>query len=243
MPDNGYIIPRQTLYRYDQQITFVCNTGYELVGSRYSRCGDEGTFTPPPPTCRKVQCERPRNLNNAIIYPDQHIYYYEDHVTFSCLPGYILMGSIESVCVGRDTFDPPPPTCKKVQCERPRNLNNAIIYPDQHIYYYEDHVTFSCLPGYILMGSIESVCVGRDTFDPPPPTCKKDNSEWTISKTARGKINTIIQWSHEIINEKKDIIQMENRLLQKEESILLKYQAIVQNLEIFLNRTSIPKAA
>ncbi|XP_072887035.1 complement component receptor 1-like protein isoform X2 [Hemitrygon akajei] len=243
---NGLIKSDKEIYTKHETVTFTCRSGYKLIGSETLHCRGYNEYDKPSPECRAIRCQSPSPIPNggyARRYSTGSFYNYGDVITFTCNKGFKLEGSSESRCGDNGVFNPHPPTCRRVQCERPRNLNNANIQPDHHIYYYEEYVTFSCHPGYIPTGSIRSLCVGRGSFDPPPPTCKKDNSEWTISKTAHGEINTIILWSQEIINVKKDIIQMEHRLLQKEESILLKYQAIVQNLEILLNRTSIPKAA
>ncbi|XP_059805776.1 membrane cofactor protein-like [Hypanus sabinus] len=123
-------------------------------------------------SCQKIMCDHPPIISHGTVTQGEE-WTYGAEAIYSCDKGYTLTGQETIHCMDSGAWSHPPPNCT-VQCERPRNLNNAIIYPDQHIYYYEDHVTFSCHPGYILMGSIESVCVGRDTFDPPPPTCKKD---------------------------------------------------------------------
>ncbi|XP_062921220.1 sushi, von Willebrand factor type A, EGF and pentraxin domain-containing protein 1-like [Mobula hypostoma] len=234
---NGDYTPKYSYYasyyyRYNAIITFTCNEGFKLEGSSESRCGDNGVFNPHPPTCTSVYCYSPTIPDHGDIHPKEERYRYHQEITFSCDTGYKLVGNHHSRCEGEGTFKHPPPTCRKVQCRRPTNL---IVQPNRITYNYEDRVTFTCQRGFIPRESTESVCVERDTFDPPPPTCKKDDPKRTISTSTRGNINTIIEWSHEIIKEKREIIRMEHQLLQREERILLKYQAIVRNLEILLN--------
>ncbi|XP_051890688.1 sushi, von Willebrand factor type A, EGF and pentraxin domain-containing protein 1-like [Pristis pectinata] len=238
---NGRIVNEKPVYTQHETVRYICRDGYKLTGSETLSCKGNDTFDHHPPSCNSITCRLPAHLPNGYIKPYKAFYRYGDHLSFGCNPGYKLVGNRESVCVGEDNFSNPLPTCKKVYCNVPRNLHNTNIAPCKPIYNHGDQLSFSCHPGYKLVGNRESVCIGEDNFSHPPPTCKKETSPWIIPSSTYERIKDIIQQSYNIIEEQTHIIQMENQLHEREGNILLRYRELLQRIELLVSRPSMTK--
>ncbi|XP_059805954.1 membrane cofactor protein-like isoform X2 [Hypanus sabinus] len=67
IPDNVELVSTRNLtYNYKEQISFQCKEGYELNGNNVIVCGEDGNFSPPPPTCTKPPESIP--LYQKILY-------------------------------------------------------------------------------------------------------------------------------------------------------------------------------
>ncbi|XP_055511057.1 C4b-binding protein alpha chain-like isoform X3 [Leucoraja erinacea] len=234
----GRFTPDKDWYDYRDEVTFSCNTGYRMVGRDSSRCGQDGTFHPPPPRCEKVPCDRPSSVHKGRFTPDKDRYVYGDEVTFSCNTGYRMVGRDSSRCGQDGTFHPPPPRCEAVPCYRPSSSNEKRFTPDKGWYVYGDEVTFSCNTGYRMVGWGSSRCNQDGTFHPPPPRCEKESYPKGIL-TIQDLMKVILPKAGDIMEEMKSIIKLEHQLLQKEENIIANFREIFQLIEQFVNSTSI----
>ncbi|RVE48736.1 hypothetical protein evm_006630 [Chilo suppressalis] len=85
-------------------IKYICQTGYTLVGNRYSTCTN-GQWDTPIPICVKPGCIVPI-LKHGLTVPSVA----EAWVGFFCMPGYKLVGSPAIYCDGRH-WNATAPTC------------------------------------------------------------------------------------------------------------------------------------
>ncbi|XP_041052225.1 membrane cofactor protein-like isoform X1 [Carcharodon carcharias] len=54
LPANGRIESRfRSTYKYQENISYICDEGFEMVGKSVIECKENNTFIPAPPTCRK----------------------------------------------------------------------------------------------------------------------------------------------------------------------------------------------
>ena len=52
-PENGSLDPEEDQYVVDDVVTFNCDDGFELVGSRKLTCQTDGEWTDDEPTCER----------------------------------------------------------------------------------------------------------------------------------------------------------------------------------------------
>ena len=64
--------------------------------------------------------------------------------------------------------------CTGISCGDPGNIPNAVKSGG---YYYNDKVTYNCLPGYNLIGNSDITCKADKTWSGSPPIC---NSMYTF---------------------------------------------------------------
>lgn len=84
---------------------FICNPGYELVGSRFATCV-RGLWNKQIPICVDAGCPLLQNPSNG----QSNVLYTGALVAFMCDPGYVLNGSATVYCDGTNWNDTAP-TC------------------------------------------------------------------------------------------------------------------------------------
>ncbi|KAF4078621.1 hypothetical protein AMELA_G00201120 [Ameiurus melas] len=150
-------------------ITAECNEGYLLVGPRMRNCRDDG-WDGRAPLCEAVKCPKPPAITDGTFEPEYDSYDYNDGVTYSCNRGLDLIGLSVLTCSADGTFQPSPPRCLLVSCERPEIPNAVRIEGKSPPYKYNNFVRYRCNKGYRMSGSDYLTCK-EDGWNPPPPQC------------------------------------------------------------------------
>ncbi|XP_019633411.1 PREDICTED: uncharacterized protein LOC109476834 [Branchiostoma belcheri] len=163
-PANGAVIGSNN---YGDEITFTCNTGYNLVGSSTLTCQSDLTWSRNPPTCSIVQCPVLAAPENGGKTGGNS---YQDVVTFTCDPGYVLDGSSSVTCGADATWSGIVPTCTRVQCPALQSPTNGDSSGDN---YYQDVMSFTCESGYELEGSASITCQADGTWSGSAPSCTR----------------------------------------------------------------------
>ncbi|XP_060751028.1 C4b-binding protein-like isoform X5 [Tachysurus vachellii] len=166
---DGTFEPVKEFYSYEDEVTYSCKRGLNLIGSSVLTCSDEGHFRPDPPQCLLMTCETPEILNAFRIEGKSPPYKYRDFVRYRCNEGYKMEGSDRMICTEKG-WDPPPPQCTVMTCETPEILNAFRIEGKSPPYKYRDFVRYRCNEGYKMEGSDRMICTEKG-WDPPPPQC------------------------------------------------------------------------
>ncbi|XP_059188459.1 membrane cofactor protein-like isoform X3 [Centropristis striata] len=110
---NGNYSPIKEPYEYLEVVQYTCARDYTLIGTRTLSCSANGTFTPDPPTCTRVECPDP-NIRNAEWYEGSRPPHgYQSTVTYRCRSGYTMIGSGILTCGVDSQWLPGLPTCIK----------------------------------------------------------------------------------------------------------------------------------
>ncbi|KAI8518361.1 hypothetical protein Bbelb_043780 [Branchiostoma belcheri] len=171
-PVNGAQAP-QGPYYYEDVVTYSCDTGYELVGASSVTCQADTTWSAPVPTCERVECPYRMAPANGAQSSDGP-YYYGDVVTYSCDPGYELVGPTSATCQSDESWSADVPTCQRVECPyRMAPVNGA--QSSEGPYFFGDEVTYSCDEGYELApgGASSVTCQADETWSADVPTCQR----------------------------------------------------------------------
>ncbi|XP_067863579.1 complement receptor type 2-like [Heptranchias perlo] len=238
---NGFIISSaKTVYKNGDQVTYRCNSGFELVGESVIQCKEDGNFFPHPPTCRKVECRSPGDIANGYRWPrNEHYYTYGAQIKYRCYSGFELVGKSVIQCKEDGNFFPQPPTCQKV-CPTPRNIYNGIIISSaKTVYKNGDQVTYRCNSGFELVGESVIQCKEDGNFFPHPPTCQKVPNPTSDTSSIQVFLKEIVALVHQIITTKKMNIIEESAVLRREREILETEEKILQKIEQYVNKRNI----
>ncbi|XP_078247959.1 complement receptor type 1 isoform X3 [Pogona vitticeps] len=171
--ENGRIIRGVSQkYIHNQSVTFDCNKGYMMSGSREIRCQMDGMWEPPLPLCeRAVHCQPPPDVPNGSYSNRQATAFTpEMFVDYTCDLGYALIGEATIFCTSSGTWSSPAPRCKVAGCVIPE-IQNGRITSAQVVHQPMEAIAFECDPGYVLKGNSVTQCQHDNTWDPPVPVC------------------------------------------------------------------------
>uniref|UniRef100_A0A8C4EGK4 Sushi, von Willebrand factor type A, EGF and pentraxin domain-containing protein 1 n=1 Tax=Dicentrarchus labrax TaxID=13489 RepID=A0A8C4EGK4_DICLA len=169
-PDFGHREGRNFLM--GGEVVFVCDNGYELVGSSRLHCLETGSWDNQVPYCRALSCPTPTVPENSIMKGNN--FTYGSKVTFSCMKGFLPQIPYEFQCLASLRWSGTPPTCHPVTCGDPPPAVNANYNLDTNTY--QSTVTYTCAEGYSVLvrrpqGSMEVVCEATGEWSRPIPRC------------------------------------------------------------------------
>ncbi|XP_066304995.1 CUB and sushi domain-containing protein 1-like [Branchiostoma lanceolatum] len=188
VPENGnFTAPELT---YNNNATYYCDIGYELLGEDSRTCRANGTWTNNVPTCRIKACGYPRNSDYRVYYnrvngtlDSMRGFVYGATVFYYCTgQGLAVNGSIYGVCQADGTWSGNDRTCIPSTCPEPTPPANGFIVDPQAEWRYNYMARFACNDGYILSGSSQIRC-GSDGWEGNVPTCMEVTTPTTTKTT------------------------------------------------------------
>ncbi|XP_070563038.1 LOW QUALITY PROTEIN: sushi, von Willebrand factor type A, EGF and pentraxin domain-containing protein 1-like [Ptychodera flava] len=171
-PDNiahGRVM--QSDYFFDSTIEYVCNSGYELNGSRIRRCLSDSTWSGTMPTCTAVSCGAPPSVDNGeYILQHRGDYTLGNRVQYICNPGFIININEGLVCRADGIWHGTVPVCSRKSCSQPSRPPNGMIKSGSFLY--GDILEYGCLSGYNLIGTSTRRCQSTGQWSGSLPTCE-----------------------------------------------------------------------
>ncbi|OPJ89087.1 complement receptor type 1 isoform A [Patagioenas fasciata monilis] len=183
---SGRITVLKYRYTYNDTVSFKCRKGFTLRGHRTARCQADKTWDPPvpiceqesgawshpPPVCQVIRCFHPPNITNGKLNGNtSNTFSYGASVSYSCDPGYSLVGNASIKCTVSGAWSRPPPRCKEIRCVFPdiQGVKKAV---QGNTYRSGTKITLECDDGYTLEGISQTQCQEDSSWDPPVPACK-----------------------------------------------------------------------
>ncbi|XP_019285453.2 complement component receptor 1-like protein [Panthera pardus] len=188
---------------YGEEVTYMCEPRsargmtFNLVGESTIRCISDGEgngiWSGPAPFCElagPAACPHPPRIHNG-HYIGEHPFPYLPGMTvsYTCDPGYLLVGRNFIFCTYLGTWSHFEHYCREAKCRLPAHMNG--IRKDvemKKVYYHGDNVTFECEEGYTLKGSPQSQCQTDNTWDPPLAICASSTHDALIAGILFGTI-------------------------------------------------------
>ncbi|XP_076997754.1 sushi, von Willebrand factor type A, EGF and pentraxin domain-containing protein 1 isoform X2 [Tamandua tetradactyla] len=147
------------------RVEYSCNRGYSLEGASEAHCTENGSWSQPVPLCKPNPCPVPFVIpENALLSEKE--FYVDQNVSIRCREGFLLKGEGIITCKPDETWTQTSAKCAKISCGPPVHVENAIARGGR--YRYGDMITYSCFSGYMLEGSLRSVCLENGTWTSPP---------------------------------------------------------------------------
>ncbi|XP_069096987.1 sushi, von Willebrand factor type A, EGF and pentraxin domain-containing protein 1 isoform X1 [Pleurodeles waltl] len=150
------------------RVEFSCYDGYSLEGEAKAECMDNGSWSHPPPWCKPNPCPVPFIIPEYAVVSETE-FFVGQNVSINCQKGYQLRGDAVMTCNPEETWTQTSAKCEKITCGPPPRVPNGIVRGS--FYNYGDMLTYSCYSGYMLEGSLRSVCLENETWT-AAPVCK-----------------------------------------------------------------------
>ncbi|KAM4808468.1 sushi, von Willebrand factor type A, EGF and pentraxin domain-containing protein 1 [Rhinophrynus dorsalis] len=155
---------------YRNNVTYICNSGYHLVGPQNISCLANGTWSKPLPLCKETRCEIPDHLDNGHV--EYHNVTFGSTVQYQCHNGYSLEGEHLAECTKNGTWNHPAPVCKPNPCPVPFVIpENAVLSETE--FYVGQKVSIKCRKGYQLQGQAVITCSADETWTDITAKCEK----------------------------------------------------------------------
>uniref|UniRef100_A0A8C5EXJ4 E-selectin-like n=1 Tax=Gouania willdenowi TaxID=441366 RepID=A0A8C5EXJ4_GOUWI len=181
-------------FTYQSTCTFACNEGYILTGSMTNtlQCEASGSWNSSQPICAAVRCPDLQDLENGDIScgGDADVRFsYGNSCSFSCAPGYHLLGPSRVTCTSAAKWSEQMPRCEAVTCQIPNGDESLITQCSNPLNELRPNstCTFSCSPGFELHGTHTTVCSDDGQWSDIIPTCKAQGCT-ELQNPANGQI-------------------------------------------------------
>ncbi|XP_034311593.2 uncharacterized protein [Magallana gigas] len=153
---------------FGTSVTFTCDTGYLLEGARTLICDINGTWSDPPPVCKKINCGSPVVPENGGIVSSNSSYF-TGLVHYRCNVGYFSQDELTSRCQKNGQWSSVP-NCQKISCPKVGNLPNGyIVHNFEHAY--GQKVFFQCRENFRLINASEIICGENGQWSSLQPHC------------------------------------------------------------------------
>uniref|UniRef100_A0A3B3T3R4 Sushi, von Willebrand factor type A, EGF and pentraxin domain-containing protein 1 n=1 Tax=Paramormyrops kingsleyae TaxID=1676925 RepID=A0A3B3T3R4_9TELE len=148
-------------------VQYTCDKGYELVGQTIRQCVSGRRWSDSAPSCSPVSCGHPGEVADGSVQGDSFLY--PSVVHYSCLPGFVLLGSKSSTCQADGRWSSETPQCVPVSCGPLLVSDNITVEGTE--YTFNKQLVFSCKPGFVLQGASNSVCLADGSWSHASPQC------------------------------------------------------------------------
>ena len=163
---------------FGARVTYSCNDGFFMSGSRERVCQGDGTWSDQAPSCSKhAVCAFPKSLPHARHNaPDASADFPIDSlVEYECFVGYEAKGFPKAKCLyynGTAQWFGPDLKCVPRACSKAEGVVNGFTEGDSHVF--TSKVTYHCNEGFQLVGLAHRYCQSNGAWSAPPPTCERE---------------------------------------------------------------------
>ncbi|KAH3700415.1 hypothetical protein DPMN_075391, partial [Dreissena polymorpha] len=162
----------QTGTKYEDTILYECTLGYMLsrgVVSRLLYCSSNGIWNGTAPTrCVQADCGPLSSPSNGRVAVPRTVY--QSPASFTCNPGYDLIGSNVRHCAADGIWSNSTPVCQIKDCGRASNISNGSVNDTATTF--GALVVYTCNTGYRINGTAASIRCGTEGhWDGEIPTC------------------------------------------------------------------------
>ncbi|NXN98951.1 DAF1 protein, partial [Rhinopomastus cyanomelas] len=121
-----------------------------------------------------LHCPKPADIaHGSLSGPAEALFSPGTSVSYSCEPGFSLIGTGSLYCTESGAWSHPPPICQVVRCPRPPSITNGKLKGNVSApFSLGASVTYSCDRGYSLVGEASINCTASGTWSQPPPWCQ-----------------------------------------------------------------------
>ncbi|KAK4305073.1 hypothetical protein Pmani_023017 [Petrolisthes manimaculis] len=158
------------LYDYlpTNQISFKCETGYQMDGPSVLTCGGDGEWDGDAPSCLSNSCSSLPSIphgyveGEALVSPG-------GQAVVKCDFGYSLKGNAIITCLDDGSWSLPLPKCARPKCTKPPSVDHGTVRVRASMSSQE--AVYKCDDGYVLEGSRILTCGEDGEWNAPWSTC------------------------------------------------------------------------
>ncbi|XP_068175737.1 E-selectin-like isoform X2 [Antennarius striatus] len=162
---------------YRSSCEFTCVEGYALTDANTLQCEATGHWSSSQPFCVAVQCPDLQQLENGVTSCGEDAdmkFSFGNTCSFSCDPGYTLVGPSTVTCTSSAEWNERIPHCEAITCNNPEGEAHLITQCSQPLTELrpDSHCSFSCEAGFALQGANIVQCAEDGQWSTAIPTCK-----------------------------------------------------------------------
>ncbi|KAG8201383.1 hypothetical protein JTE90_016858 [Oedothorax gibbosus] len=160
-------VRKGNVFTFPNNITYVCNEGFKIVGTPTRYCSPKGHWLPKAPVCEAIICPFLSEIQNGkVISSERHLHAV---VRYECEKYFNLSGNAERTCQEDGTWTGDVPVCKEITCPDPGVIEHVRVIPPQpQRHKAGDLVIFKCKYG---PHQISSKCLESGEWNKRPPIC------------------------------------------------------------------------
>uniref|UniRef100_A0A8C3VPN4 Sushi domain-containing protein n=1 Tax=Catagonus wagneri TaxID=51154 RepID=A0A8C3VPN4_9CETA len=196
---NGDFYSNDENFYYGMVVTYECHVGqngkklFDLVGEKSIYCTSKdnqvGIWSSPPPQCIPlVKCPKPDVANGIMESGFRRSFSLNDSVMFTCKPGFAMKGSNIVWCQPNGEWNPPLPRCFKGCLPPPHIHHGNYNKMDEEFFTVGQEVSYSCEPGYTLIGTNSVQCTSLGTWSPEAPKCQVKSCDAIPNQLLNGRV-------------------------------------------------------
>uniref|UniRef100_A0A8C4ZWE3 Sushi, von Willebrand factor type A, EGF and pentraxin domain-containing protein 1 n=1 Tax=Gadus morhua TaxID=8049 RepID=A0A8C4ZWE3_GADMO len=149
-------------------IAYRCHPGYELTAHATLLCQEDSSWNGTAPSCAPAECQTPPAPPHGWLnVSDTSL---GSRVTYSCAPGYLLVGQAVRQCVSGQHWTEDAPECRPVNCGDPGPVAHAAARGAS--FAYPDALRYECDAGFRLQGGDTLTCLAEGRWDGEKPRCE-----------------------------------------------------------------------
>ncbi|XP_065177824.1 uncharacterized protein LOC135808547 [Sycon ciliatum] len=186
-PANGQRFESSLALFYQGTLTYSCNEGYTLLGTRVLQCRADSSWSAARPSCVPADCRDPGTPANGA--KDLSTTHYGSTASFTCHGGYQLTGESTLLCRANGQWSDPLPSCMPISCSNPGTPEHGSVTASGANFEYESNARFSCDEGYALIGSAVRQCAENGEWTGSQPVCNARSCP-RVSAPLNGEITT-----------------------------------------------------
>ncbi|XP_060583872.1 sushi, von Willebrand factor type A, EGF and pentraxin domain-containing protein 1-like [Ruditapes philippinarum] len=169
IPLNGMVTYNSNTF-FNDSAEITCNDGYSLKGQNSSYCQENGQWSITNNTCFLKRCAPLLPPNNGFINVNNYTTFVNDSVTFTCYPGYKLVGAAVTECSLDYTWTNAIPSCIIQNCTVPSAPSNGFysLATESSV---NSTASLTCKPGYRQFGNGTIQCLVNETWSETSANC------------------------------------------------------------------------
>ncbi|XP_076036539.1 CUB and sushi domain-containing protein 3-like [Oratosquilla oratoria] len=167
--ENGKVVLVDNRTTYGSRAVYECQTNYTLAGDEFRTCGDGDAWTGEAPQCLYGWCpvlESPPN--GAVAQSGRRS---GDTATFTCTPGYRLIGAQTVSCMLGGQWSDVAPVCRFVDCGVPEDTLDGQVTLVNGTTFLNSVAAYECGEDFWLDGPEHRVCLSDGRWSGVAPIC------------------------------------------------------------------------
>jgi len=170
-PPNSTLISEK--FSVGSKIEYICDEGHLLVGPSRRNCLATGFYSEFPPVCRFLECGMPADILNGRLGFVNGTRHFKSVISYTCYPGYVLVGRSELMCDVDQRWNGPPPRCEPVYCNEPKQIRYGGFSLSTNSTRFGTVVTYYCSSSrHELVGPKKITCLKDGSYNAPSPVCR-----------------------------------------------------------------------
>jgi CUB/sushi domain-containing protein len=166
---------------------YACSDGHELQGDAMRACAADGSWSGTEPTCEPVDCGGLSAPISGAVDTSAGTTFGAS-ASYSCDPGYGIVGGASRMCQADGTWSGSAPTCAPGDCASLTAPANGTVQTPSGTTLGAT-ATYGCNDGYNLVGGATRTCQASGDWSGSAPTCQIVSCS-SLSNPANGTVST-----------------------------------------------------